>query len=356
MWPAAIALLVALSPLLAAATGPSPQYRKALPGYRYSFPRDHFEHPDFRTEWWYYTGNVTDTAGQRFGFELVFFRQGADPGRAQQESDRKSSWDVQDVYLAHAALTDVGGRKFRYEERLNRQGPGVAGASFATQRVWNGNWSAAWSGENQVLEATTAQFHFRFDVRPAKPPVIHGENGISRKAAGEGQASHYVSFTRLQVKGFLDAGGRHEVTGEAWMDHEWFSEQLAGDQVGWDWFSVQLNNHTEVMLFQLRRKDGSVDPFSAGTFIDASGKNRKLSQSEFTLEPVEREDKYPVVWRIRIPSLGIDITCRATLRNQELRPGRGGPSYWEGAVDYTGSHAGVGYLEMTGYDAPVKLP
>ena len=128
---------------------PSPEYRKALPGYRYSFPRDHFEHPDFRTEWWYYTGNLTDSAGKRFGFELVFFRQGV-----HRDGDGKSSWDVRDLYLAHAAVTDADGRKFWYEERLNRQGPGVAGASFAKQRIWNGNWSATWNTENQTLEAT----------------------------------------------------------------------------------------------------------------------------------------------------------------------------------------------------------
>ena len=351
MRPCVIALLIGISPLVAAVPVPSPEYRKALPGYRYSFPRDHFEHPDFRTEWWYYTGNLTDSAGKRFGFELVFFRQGV-----YRDGDGKSSWDVRDLYLAHAAVTDADGRKFWYEERLNRQGPGVAGASFAKQRIWNGNWSATWNTENQTLEATTAQFHFRLDVRPTKPFVIHGENGVSQKAATPGQASHYVSFTRMEVKGVVDAAGRHEVKGEAWMDHEWFSEQLAADQVGWDWFSVQLDNRTELMLFQLRRKDGSVDPFSAGTVIDAAGAARKLSKGEFTLEPVEREGKYPVVWRIRIPSLAIDIVCRAVLPNQELRARQGGPSYWEGAVNYTGSHKGVGYLEMTGYDAPVKLP
>ena len=351
MRPCVIALLIGISPLVAAGPVPSPEYRKALPGYRYSFPRDHFEHPDFRTEWWYYTGNLTDSAGQRFGFELVFFRQGV-----SRDGDGKSSWDVRNLYLAHAALTDAAGRKFWYEERLNRQGPGVAGASFAQQRIWNGNWAATWNAENQTLEATTAQFHFRLDVRPTKPFVIHGENGVSQKAATPGQASHYVSFTRMEVKGVVDAAGRHEVKGEAWMDHEWFSEQLAADQVGWDWFSVQLDNRTELMLFQLRRKDGSVDPFSAGTVIDAAGQARKLSKGDFTLEPVEREGKYPVVWRIRIPSLAIDIVCRAVLRNQELRARERGPSYWEGAVNYTGSHKGVGYLEMTGYDAPVKLP
>jgi predicted secreted hydrolase len=332
---------------LAVAPATGSEYRKALPGYKYLFPRDHFEHPDFRTEWWYYTGNVTDGAGKRYGFELVFFRQGE-----SREAAGKSAWEVRDLYLAHAALTDVAGKRFWYEERLNRAGPGIAGASFDKQRIWNGNWQAKWNGEAQALEATTGDFHFQLEVKPAKAFVIQGENGVSQKAAGAGQASHYVSFTRLAVKGSLND---RAVQGEAWMDHEWFSEQLATEQVGWDWFSVQLENKTELMLFQLRRKDGTIDPFSAGTFIAAAGKARKLSRGDFTLEPVEKEGKYPVVWRIRIPSLSIDMVCRGALRNQELRAQHGGPSYWEGAVDYSGSHKGVGYLEMTGYDAPVKL-
>jgi predicted secreted hydrolase len=336
-----------------ALSGAVPEYRQALPGYRYSFPRDHFEHPDFRTEWWYYTGNLADATGARYGFELVFFRQGQ-----HHDAGSKSAWEVQDLYLAHAALTDVTGRRFLYEERLNRQGPGIAGASFAQQRIWNGNWSVAWNAEVQSLEATTGQFRFHLELKPEKPFVIHGENGVSQKAAGAGQASHYVSFTRLAVKGDLDTGGRSKttVTGEAWMDHEWFSRQLSDDQVGWDWFSIQLDNKTELMLFELRRKDGSIDPWSAGTFVDAAGHAHALTHTGFTLEPLDREGKYPVKWRIRIPSLNIDIICRAALRNQELRPLHGGPSYWEGAMDYSGTHKGAGYLEMTGYSAPVKLP
>jgi predicted secreted hydrolase len=320
------------------------QYREAQPGYRYQFPRDHFEHQDFRTEWWYYTGNVTTKAGERFGFELVFFREGE-----RHKSGTSSAWDVQDLYLAHAALTDVKGKRFRYEERVNRQGPGVAGADFERHRIWNGNWSSQWQGDNQTLDAVTEHFRFHLQLVPEKPVVIQGENGISQKAQGPGRASHYLTFPLLSVSGTID---NKMVSGTAWMDHEWFTEQLAPDQVGWDWFSVQLDNRTELMMFDLRRKDGSIDPYSSGTFIDARGEARHLRHDEFTLQVLSYWHKYPVAWRLRIPSLNIDLTCRAVLPDQELR---GSQNYWEGAVDYSGTQKGVGYLEMTGYEGPVKF-
>ncbi len=340
-----------LAALAAQVFGAGFEYRAALPGYSYQFPRDHFEHEDFRTEWWYYTGNVSGTHGERYGFELVFFRMGTHHGVVNQ-GESKSAWAVDDVYLAHAALTDVNGKHFNYEERVNRAGPGIAGASFARQRVWNGNWSVGWNGEQQTLDAITDSFRFHLDLKPEKPFVIQGENGVSQKAAGAGRASHYVSFPRLAAVGSINGA---PVRGTAWMDHEWFTEQLAPDQVGWDWFSVQLDDHTELMLFELRRKDGSIDPYSSGTFIDASGKATHLKRDDFSLEPVKRWKKYPVEWRVKVPSRGIDVTCKAVMQDQELRSKQGGTTYWEGAVDFSGTQKGVGYLEMTGYDGPVRF-
>jgi predicted secreted hydrolase len=326
-------------------------YREAAPGYRYAFPRDHFEHPDFRTEWWYYTGNLRDSSGRRFGFELVFFRQGQRRGA----TDNRSAWRIDDLYLAHLALTDIQDKKFYKSQRISRAGPGIAGARAAEQRVWNGNWSARWEGEKQVLEATVEEFRFWLDLKPIKPPVIHGVGGISQKSTGAGKASHYVSLPRLVVSGELTIGGaKRTVTGTAWMDHEWFTNQLADDQIGWDWFSVQLDNQTELMLFQLRRKDGSVDPYSAGTYIDPQGRSRHLTHDEFSLTPLRRWKSYPVEWQIRVPSLGLSLEAKAALDDQELEE-KTGPSYWEGAVTYSGSATGVGYLEMTGYDKPVRL-
>jgi predicted secreted hydrolase len=336
------------------ALGGSHLYRQALPGYAYSFPRDYFEHRDFRTEWWYYTGNVRTAAGHRYGFELVFFRQGERRG----PSGNPSAWRVDDLYLAHAALTDIDGRRFQYQERLNRAGPGIAGASFASRRVWNANWSAQWDGQVQTLDALTDDFRLHLRLNPVKPVVIHGENGVSQKAVRPGQASCYISFPRLSAKGEIDG---QAVEGMAWMDHEWFTHPLDSRQVGWDWFSAQLDDGTELMLFDLRRQDGSRDPYSSGTFVDPAGHARHLRSSEFSLEPLawwsssQTKGRYPVRWRIRVPAVGMEAECAAALPEQELVAKGAGPSYWEGAVTYTGTVGGVGYLEMTGYAKPMRL-
>lgn len=290
----------------------------ALAAPQYQFPRDHFEHPEYKTEWWYYTGNVADAKGRRYGFELVFFRQWGDPNST-------GTWGRQQIYLAHAALASAD--SFHYDERLNRAGPDVAGASFEKQRVWNGNWSVQWNGLRQSLECVTGKFRFHLELEPVKPAVIHGVNGISAGA-------HYVSFPRLRVTGNVEG---QAVSGQAWMDHEWFT--VLGAAAGWDWFSVQLENNTELMLFQL--KDGSGE----GTYIDAAGVAHHLTRDAFTLQPLEMWKTYPVRWRVRVPSLGIDMECTALRRDQQLI---GSPTYWEGAVTYRGTHRGVGYLEMTG--------
>ena len=327
-------------------------WRLALPGYHYEFPRDYFEHRDFRTEWWYYTGNVRTAAGKRFGFELVFFRQGERRGA----SDNRSAWRIDDLYLAHLALTDIDSGRFYYYERLNRAGPGIAGASFAERRVWNGNWSLTWSGERQTLAAVAENIRLNLRLAPVKPLVIHGERGVSRKSGHPGQASHYISFPRLVVEGEING---QQVSGTAWMDHEWFSHQLASDQVGWDWFSAQLDNGTELMVYALRRADGGIDPFSAGTYIDAQGHAQHLRREDFSLQQLawwtspDSKARYPIRWRIEVPKPGIKLECAAAIPQQELIGKGERPTYWEGAVTYMGSASGVGYLEMTGYYRPL---
>ncbi|HEY3839885.1 MAG TPA: lipocalin-like domain-containing protein [Bryobacteraceae bacterium] len=345
------ALLAILVASLSAGTTPEAHWREALPGYHFNFPRDHFDHPDFRTEWWYYTGNVEAAGGERFGFELVFFRQG------QQRSDpNPSPWRIDDLYLAHAALTHINARSFVYEERLNRAGPGIAGASFDEHRVWNGNWSAQWNGDTQNLKALTPEFQFSLQLVPSKPPVINGVDGVSQKAEGQGKASYYVSFPRLAASGSITIGKvRYPVKGTAWMDHEWFTHQLQPDQIGWDWFSVQLDDNTELMLFELRRRDGTVDPYSSGTYVDATGKPYHLSARDFRLIPQEKWTHYPIHWKIEVPSEHLQLDCRAAVDNQELKATKGGTTYWEGVVTYSGTRKGVGYLEMTGYDKPVEF-
>jgi len=332
-------------------------YKVAVPGYRYQFPRDHFSHADYRTEWWYYTGNVRAHDGHRYGFELVFFRQGQD----RKPSDNPSAWRVDDLYLAHLAVTDIDAGRFRYFQRLNRAGPGIAGVSLENGRIWNGNWQVLWDkpSDTQTLTAVADGVTFTLRLTPQKPPVINGENGVSQKAAGFGKASYYVSFPRLAVTGKLDGA---DVEGRAWMDHEWFSQQLDASQQGWDWFSIQLENGADLMLFDLRRTDGTVDSYSSGTYIAKDGHATHLKHSDFELLPLEywmspkTHTRYPVKWRISVPSLGVALECVAPVPAQELVSQDDiSPTYWEGAVTYSGSSPGVGYLEMTGYGQAVKF-
>jgi predicted secreted hydrolase len=351
------AALLLLQPLAA-------QYRTALPGYRYEFPRDHFNHPDFQTEWWYYTGNLKSPEGHRFGFELTFFRQGINRDLA-----KAAAWDVKDLYLAHLALSDLHGAKFYYSERTNRSGPGIAAVNESLGRIWNGNWQIQWRGDDQELSAIDERFQLHLTLHPEKPPVIHGENGVSQKAEGPGRASHYVSLTRLATFGAVELGKeKFEVSGASWMDHEFFTHQLESEQTGWDWLSLQLADNTELMLFRIRRKDGSIDPYSAGTYVDAKGKTIHLRSADFTLQPAEEiwtspitGARYPAHWRVTIPRLGIELEAKTPLESQELTGKTGfAPNYWEGAIILTGQRntqplSGVGYLEMTGYDRPVQF-
>ncbi len=353
----AIAGLILLQPLAA-------QYRTALPGYRYEFPRDHFEHPDFQTEWWYYTGNLKSADGRRFGFELTFFRQAV-----SRDPAKTAAWEVHDLYLAHLALSDLDGGKFFHSERTNRSGPGIAAVSESIGRIWNGNWQIQWHGSDQELKAIDARFQLHLTLHPEKPPVIHGENGVSQKTEGPGRASHYISFTRLVTSGEIEiANKKMEVSGTSWMDHEFFTHQLESDQTGWDWLSLQLADNTELMLFHIRRGDGSIDPYSAGTYVDANGKTTHLRSADFTLQPTGEtwtspftHASYPIHWRIAIPRLKIELEATTSLESQELTGNTAlTPNYWEGAIALAGRRdqqtlSGAGYLEMTGYDRPIQL-
>jgi predicted secreted hydrolase len=337
-------------------------YRLALPGYQYSFPRDHFNHPEYRTEWWYYTGNLQSADGRRFGFELTFFRQGLD-----RDPARHNAWDARDLYFAHLALSDLNAGRFYHTERTNRSGPGLAGADEATGRIWNGNWQIRWKDADQELHAISEQFELRFELHSEKPPVIQGENGVSQKAEGAGHASHYISLTRLATKGSIILDGTSfAVSGLSWMDHEFFTEQLTANQSGWDWISIQLDDRTELMLFDIRRNDGTIDPFSAGTYIDAQGKSTHLRKEDFLFNPLGDVWKspatgaeYPVRWKISIPKLALTLEATTSLRSQELAGGSEfAPTYWEGAIGLVGTRAaseisGRGYLEMTGYAHPL---
>jgi predicted secreted hydrolase len=334
-------------------------WQLALPGYHYEFPRDHFEHPDYQTEWWYYTGNLRTAGGRHFGFELTFFREGV-----ALNASSNSVWNPSQIYFAHLALSDIDGGHFYHTERLNRAGPGLAGASLAQQTYWNGNWQVHWTSlttGQQELRGVADQFTLELDLKPEKPFVINGKDGVSQKGPLPGEASHYISFTRLGANGTLSyLGTTYSVDGLAWMDHEFFTEQLGRNLAGWDWFAIQLDDNRELMLYRLRLKSGAVDPYSSGTYVDANGEGHHLT--DFSLQPgkIWRSQatgaSYPLGWTISVPGIGLHLEEHTRLDDQELTSKNGfTPSYWEGAVEYSGTMEqkpvkGEGYLEMTGYD------
>ncbi len=348
--------------------GSATAFEPARPGHEYAFPRDHFSHPEFQTEWWYYTGNLFSSEGRRFGFELTFFRVGV-----ERDTPPASKWDIRDLYLAHLTLSDIETGKFYKAERLSRSGPGLAGADRDEARIWNGNWQVRWVGlegpeERQKLDAVAEDFSLDLELHSAKLPVIHGRDGISRKSAQEGAASHYISLTRLTTSGTIRLNGHnYAVNGTAWMDHEFFTHEMDSAQAGWDWMSIQLNDETDLMLYRLRRNDGSADPYSSGTLVDAAGRVTPIDAADIVMSPgktwssPETGGRYPIEWKVAVPKLGLELDCRTSLLTQEVvSPRQIGPNYWEGAVDYEGVFGdkrvtGVGYLEMTGYDKRLVL-
>ena len=340
----------------------SSSFESAKAGYRYEFPKDHGSHPAYRTEWWYYTGHLRAKDGRMFGFELTFFRRAVPP---EDVKTLPSQWSVTQLYFAHFALTDVTGRRFHFAEKVSRAGLGKAGADESRLRVWIDDWRAEMSAVSsgaQTLSARTDAFAVSLALRPDKPPVVHGLDGISQKGAEEGQASHYYSFTRLATTGNVTIGAdQFEVTGLSWMDHEFGSADLNKDLVGWDWFSLQLADGSELMLYRMRRSDGSSDPVSSGTVVSPQGQTRHLPVAEIGISSTgtwtspDSKAVYPAQWRVTIPSLDLVLEVAPLLANQELRTrGSADVTYWEGAVSVSGTKqgrpiAGQGYVELTGY-------
>ena len=339
-------------------------FRLALPGYEYQFPRDHGSHDEFRTEWWYYTGHLRSESGRRFGFEVTFFRVGVATEPAE------TRWDLRNLSLAHFAITDVDGKKFRYYEKLNRSSPFTAAAAVGKLDVFNEGWRVTSQADGSWrLIARQSADAIDLTLRSRKPPAIHGEDGVSVKSEGAGNASHYYSMTRLEVSGTIAVDGKRErCSGQAWMDHEFGSSALRENQQGWDWFSIQLDNETELMLYQIRRNDGTPDSTSSGSLITDSGEVIHIRRDQMTIRPLGRWRSprtgatYPMAWDVLVPSLKLSLTLTPLLENQELvTTGSTQVTYWEGAVDASGSFGGVstsgqGYVEMTGYHRAFRQP
>lgn len=336
------------------------------------FPRDHVAHPGYRTEWWYYTGNLRSSGGDRYGFQLTFFRsQISPPGVEKSWPDPPSAWRTQQVYAAHAALTDIGGKRHLQTERLSRGALAMAGVRQgpAETLVFLQDWSARIGPEAQVLTAVADGFSFDLTLTPAKAPVLHGRDGYSRKGASPKNASCYYSFTRLEASGRLTVDGQTAVVrGSAWMDHEFSTAPLEAGLKGWDWFSLQVSDQTEIMAFLLRTADGGIHPASSGTWVASDGTSRPLSRDEFSVEVLDTWKSphsgavYPSRWRLRVPPYDLDVVVSPNLADQEMRTFMSTEvTYWEGSVTIRGTRNakpvdGQGYVELTGYAGDFDAP
>lgn len=333
-------------------------WREAVAGYQYAFPRDHAAHEEYKIEWWYYTGNLETKSGRRFGYQLTFFRTGITP-----QTNNPSRWAVRDLYMAHFCISDVEQKAFYPFERLNRAGIGWAGAETNAYRVWNEDWQARLDGKDHLIQAGNGDYKLDLRLAPEKNEVVHGENGISQKGNSVGNASHYYSLTRLRSSGKITVGGEEfAVTGLSWMDREFGTSFLEDNQVGWDWFSIQLEDKRELMMYQFRRADGSLDSHSSATLIEADGRAVHIAFGEFTLKPAAASWRsptsgaiYPTEWLLELPQFALRLTVSAAFDNQELRTTEStAVTYWEGSINVAGASDGQpikgrGYLEMTGY-------
>jgi predicted secreted hydrolase len=337
-----------------------------------TFPKDHGPHPGYRTEWWYYTGNLQSESGARFGFQLTFFRSQISPPDAERKWPRQTSaWRARQIYLGHAAISDISGKRYLKAEQVAREALGLAGTSKADGRwiIFIKNWRAQIEENAHILKAATDEFSYELNLQPVKAPVLHGQAGYSRKGSSPRSASCYYSFTRLKTAGMLSVGGKTmKVEGLTWMDHEFSTAPLEPGIVGWDWFSLQLSDRTEIMLYQFRNQKGGLSSASSGTFIDPSGNPQHLTIDDFSIEVLNRWKSphsralYPTRWRITIFPLSIRLGVDASLSDQEMQtPASTGVTYWEGSVSINGSAArhsieGTGYVELTGYAEPFSAP
>jgi predicted secreted hydrolase len=313
-----------------------------------TFPTDHGPHPEYQTEWWYYTGNLQSPDGRQFGYQLTFFRRGLTASAPQ----RTSKWATRDVYFAHFAVTDASGKRFFSKPQIARGAEiGLAGAAAAPYHVFVNNWKASGTGDSVDLRATADSMSINFKLQAAKPMTLQGDHGYSPKSTGVGNATYYYSYTRMKTVGTLTINGvSSPVEGLSWFDHEFGTNPLGPEQIGWDWFGLHLEDGRDLMLGKVRRKDGGFDIIGSITGVKDTVPQLYLKDVRLTtlgtwVSP-HTQIRYPSRWRLEIPAAHIDITIEPLLPDQELSVGF---IYWEGAVDVRGSVAGKGYAELTGY-------
>ncbi len=334
-----------------------PGFARALTPQKFTFPIDHGPHNLYRTEWWYFTGNLKNTQGRQFGYELTFFRFALNP----ETPESKSAWRSNQLYMAHLTLTDVEKSRFYTDERFSRAGNDLAGALTKKYQVWLYDWSAKTEGDTDFplrLHAKTDDFGIDLLLTSQKGYILQGDQGLSQKSLKPGNASYYYSYPRLETKGAVTiASEQFSVTGASWMDREWSTSALSEEQSGWDWFALQLSDNSELMFYQLRRKDGQPDSNSSGSFVLADNVKIPLKERDVTIKILDNwksphsKITYPSRWHLSIPNQNLEIEIVPLLNDQELNVSY---RYWEGAVSIKGTKngkliSGQGYVELAGY-------
>ncbi|MDI9849643.1 lipocalin-like domain-containing protein [Rhodoblastus sp. 17X3] len=327
--------------------GEAKGFAEVVEGTPIVFPRDFGPHPAFRTEWWYLTANLEDAAGASYGLQWTLFRQASAPG------DERQGWAIQNIWMAHAAVTNA--KEHLFAETFARGGVGLAGVTAEPFRAWIDNWrfssrdDAPGAGlARMMVEAAGPDFRYKLNLAVDRPPVLHGKNGFSVKS-DDGRASYYFSQPFFKIDGVLVIRGQEiKVSGLAWMDREWSSQPLTATQKGWDWFSLHFTNGEKVMVFQLR--DETARAFRAGTWIHADGTSEALDRDDIALTPLSRIHlngrTLPGQWKLTVKSRGVEVETTPLNADSWMATRF---SYWEGPISFRGSHEGKGYLEMTGY-------
>ncbi|MBW6472705.1 MAG: hypothetical protein K0B14_06230 [Anaerolineaceae bacterium] len=331
-------------------------YKKAIDRMDFVFPEDHAAHPEYLTEWWYYTGNLLTDDGRHFGYQLTFFRRAISD---QFNDSSPSNWASNQIYLAHFAVTDTASNQHYVFDQISRGSAGLAGTSVDPLfSIWLKDWGIVQLSDNVFqMNAGFDNIEINFILTDLKGIIFHGDDGLSQKGSEIGNASYYFSQTRMETVGTIRISDEEfDVNGFSWMDHEFGTSTLGSNQIGWDWFSIQLDNQTEIMLFQIRQDDGSISEFSSGTIIFEDGRTENLVVNDFRIDVLDTwqtsdQISYPNKWEINIEQINLKMEITPLMNDQEMilffR-------YWEGAVRINGTLngeeiTGYGYVELTGY-------
>ena len=353
-----LSFLIILALSIAAIAGQKAIYPDVTPGKKIEFPRDEGSHPEFRTEWWYITGWITGADKRERGFQITFFRARPD----NVDSNNTSPFSPQQILFAHVALSDPAQGKLLHAQRSARAGFGLSEAKPNLTHVWIQDWSLQQKSNRYIAKISASQFTFDFQFDAAKPPMLNGVQGYSRKSPNPRAASYYYSIPQLKVSGSLThRGNKQPITGTAWLDHEWSSEYMDAGAAGWDWTGLNLDDGGALMAFRMRDHSGKT-LWAGGTFRDSNGTISNFKPEEISFEPLKHwrspqtNANYPVSCRVRAGNREFALT--PLLDDQELDSGDATRAvYWEGAVrvSQNGKVSGRGYLELTGYAKPLNF-